>query len=109
MSDSEEENSKTSTLPKFNGKDNGYQLWLMRFKAYAGSKTFSDALEPEFDTKLPDSESEALDSSNAEQKKKISAKKKNIKAMQALTLAFKGPSLMNMIYKSMSDEFPRIC
>ena len=59
MSDSEEE-SKTSTLPKFNGKDKSYQLWMMRFKAYAGSKTFSEALEAGCDSKLPANETATL-------------------------------------------------
>ena len=52
---------KAVSLPKFDGKQESFQLWWMRFSAYARVYQFGDALKDKAEAELPDKEDEVLD------------------------------------------------
>ena len=108
MSDSEDEVKGSNTLPKYNGKGgNDWMMFSIQVKAYGNQKGWGEALDSKIESKLPKKETDTLDLSKAEDVKKSKAKKKNEKAMYALSLAFgKKPKLMNLLLKSKSKDWP---
>ena len=88
-----------SKIPVFDGNSKGYMMWWVRFSAYAVMKNFQRALK--VDPDLP-----AKDSDEPTSEKAAAAKKANEVAMASLTIAFKTESLLNIIFKSMSADWP---
>eukprot|EP00957_Ditylum_brightwellii_P082915 6304514-Ditylum_brightwellii.AAC.1 len=71
----------------FNGEEQNFQNWMIRFMAYAQVKGSSMALT--MGSELPTSEEEigTLNATNADDKKKITTGKWNVLAMSHLTMA----------------------
>ena len=93
-------------LPVFKGKEEDYQVFIKRFVAFARVKGFATALKAGYDKILPKDENtwEGLDKkTNA---KEYRAGVLNNVAIAQLTLALDDPSLMTLIAKSESDEWP---
>ena len=54
---------KTVTLPKWDGSEKTFQMWWVRFQAYAKIYKFNTAIRETAETELPDKDSDALDES----------------------------------------------
>ena len=79
----------------------------MRFIAFATVYKFNkviskDALDPD----MPVSEVEVLDETKDEDKKKIVVKNRNSVAMANLVMAFTSETMMGLVYKVMTNEWP---
>jgi hypothetical protein len=73
----------------FDGSPKTFQLWWMRFVAFATVFKFVEAVNKDApDSDLPTSEAQVLDASNAGDKQKIAAKNRNAVAMANLSMAF---------------------
>ena len=107
MSETEGE-SKSIRIPTFNGNEDQYQKWWIRFKAYAKLAGFSKALvdTPEADLPGDNMEAEALTGSDDATVKKRSAVLRNDKAISSFTLAFETNELLDMVIESQSTEWP---
>ena len=63
--------NKSLVLPIFNGKDEAFQLWWTKFRAFATAKGFINGLL-KADPDMPQKEDEELDPSNdAEEKETV--------------------------------------
>jgi hypothetical protein len=72
-----ENGNKSMKLPTFNGEPKEAQIWLMRFKAYAGVYGFSESINETQDFNLPKSEKAVIDDSTETGKKELKAKRSN--------------------------------
>ena len=99
MSSSE---NKSVILPMFSGKDEDFQVWWTKFKAFATAKGIYEALAGK-EADLPDTQADVLDESKPEEKKKIKARERNSLAMAYLLSAFKSQADMSMAYEVMED------
>jgi hypothetical protein len=97
--------SKSIRLPSFDGEANKFQVWWMRFTAYAGVYRFAQALKESGDSNLPEAE-ELEDEDEEDTEARQNAVKRNAIAMANLTMAFETEALMGMIHKSITDEWP---
>ena len=101
MSDS----NKSVALPTFSGKDEAFQVWWTKFRAFATAKGFVAALLKK-EADLPDREDATLDESDANQKKRIKARERNSLAMAYLLNAFKAEADISLAYETMTDAWP---
>lgn len=97
--------TKSVALPTFNGKDEGFQVWWTKFGAFSTAKGYVQALLGKEDD-LPLTENQALDESDAVEKKKIKARDQNSLAMAYLLSAFKAEADISLAYETMDDEWP---
>ena len=97
---------KNVVLPLFDGKDENFQDWWTKFKAYAGVYGFAKAIKTEPEANLPEVEDDDLDPKDENNKPAIMAMKWNALAMASLTMAFKSNGLMSMVYKSQTNDWP---
>ena len=95
--------SKVS-LPTFDGSRTKYQVWWVRFSAYAQLRKFKAAFEKEDD--LPSSEDAEIDLTKDEGKKQMAAKSRNDLAIALFTLAFTTDSLLAIISGSQDNDWP---
>ena len=65
--------NKSITLPTFSGKDEDFQVWWTKFRAFGTAKGFIDALLSR-ETNLPATEATALNETVDADKPKIKAK-----------------------------------
>ncbi len=66
--------------PSFNGKPGAqFEIWDMKFRAYAQEKNFAEALMDSFKAKMPANEANVLDETIPSEKLQIEAKEKNTK------------------------------
>jgi hypothetical protein len=81
---------KSARLPTFDGTLDTFPVWWTRFKAFAVVHKFEKAIRVNGpDSDLPASDSEAIDESTDDgKKKKSAAKKRNAIAMAHLSMAF---------------------
>ena len=86
-------------VPVFEGTNKSYTMWWVRFSAYAVMKNFSRALVE--DPALPSKESEEAATEDAKL-----AKRANQVAMASLTMAFKTEAMLNLIFRSMTKDWP---
>jgi hypothetical protein len=101
-----ENGNKSIKLQTFNGETKEAQIWLMRFKAYAGVYGFSESIEENPDVHLPKSEKVVIDDSTAIGKMELKARRSNQIALAHLTMAFTTEALMGMIYKARITDWP---
>ena len=94
------------SFPVFDGDAKAYQRWWIRFQAYSRVKGFNVALRKIDDFPEKEEDTEALDPSKADYKKKIVAVKKNALAMAHITLALGTESLLNKVNTVSSEEWP---
>ena len=80
---------KLVKLPTFDGASENFQIWWMRFIAFATVYKFNKAISKDaLDPDMPGSEAEVLDESKDEDKKKIVAKNHNSVVMASLVMVF---------------------
>jgi hypothetical protein len=78
-----------------------------RFEAFAVVHKFEKAIRVDGpDSDLPASDSEAIDESTNDGKKKSATKKRNAIAMAHLLMAFTKEATMQLIYKAKSQAWP---
>ena len=105
---SESNTSETSAkLPLFDGKGENFQLWVVRFNAYAKVKKFKKALEqpnnlPETEDGDRNPDGTGFLPMSPEQKKAV---EENDLAMASFTMAFTSPSLVRMVHASETPEW----
>ena len=98
---------KSVRLPMFDGAPKKFQLWWMRFLAYAMVYKFNEVISKDApDQDMPLNEAEVSDESNDAHKKKIAAKKHNAVAMVNLSMAFTSEGTMGLVYKAMNADWP---
>ena len=97
---------KKMSLPTFSGQEKDFQVWWMRFKAYATLAGFAVAITRTRPDDLPTSEDEELDSDDDDEARQEIVRKANTHAMASLTMAFTTETLMELIVASMTEEWP---
>jgi hypothetical protein len=98
---------KSVRLPMFDGTLDKFPVWWTRFEAFAVVHKFEKAIRVNGpDSDLPTSDSEAIDESTDDGKKKSAAKKRNAIAMAHLSMAFTKEATMRLIYKAKSQAWP---
>ena len=101
------EPSKSVSMPTFSRKEEDYELFWPRFKAYADMKGFAESVDWENpDPDLPTKHNEFSIDADV-RKKQEAAVKRNKSAIAAFTLAFRTKACMNMINEAKSDEYPK--
>ena len=98
--------TKSLRLPTFDGKPEHYQVWITRFRAYAGVLGFSASLKDFGETSLPATEEEDLDELDTVQVPRIKARKRNAVAVANLTMAFTTDKAMSIVYDSATTSWP---
>ena len=99
------ESNKSVVLPTFSGKDEAFQLWWTKFRAFATTKGCIKALLGK-EGDLPNKEDATLDETVPEQKKRIDARSRNSLAMAYLLSAFKAEADVSLAYETMDDNWP---
>ena len=100
------ESSKSVSVPSFNGKNEEYEMFWIRFQAYASLKGFEVSIDPEqMDVELP-VKYNVFDTDADIMKIEKEAIKRNSQAVAAFTLAFKTPALMNLINEGKTADYP---
>lgn len=86
---------KSVKLPTFDGSPKNFQIWWVRFVAYATVYKFDKAISKDaLDPDMPGSEAEELNATDDADKKKIAAKNRNAVAMANLAMAFTSEATM---------------
>ena len=93
-------------LPTFSGEQKDFQIWLMRFKAFACVNGFRAAVERTVDADMPVDDSAVIDEKTADGKIQLKAKRANKVAMANLMMAFVSEGLMGLIHQSMDEKWP---
>ena len=94
---------KSVILPTFDGKDDAFQAWWTRFRAFATAKGVVEALLGR-EAELPNSEGVALDP--ATQDAAIEAKGRDSLAMACLSSAFKAQADVSLACETVDDDWP---
>jgi hypothetical protein len=98
---------KSARLPTFDGMLDKFPVWWTRFEAFAVVHKYEKAIRVNGpDSDLPASDSEAIDESTDDGKKKSVTKKRNAIAMANLSMAFTKEPMMQLIYKAKSQAWP---
>jgi hypothetical protein len=96
--------SKTMhTVPKWDGKAKTFQLWWVRFMAFATVHRFSKALGAVRESAMPTSEDAVIAEETEEGKLQLKAKNRNANAIAQFTMAFITETAMSFIYEGMID------
>jgi len=93
--------SKETYIPTFTGNEDDFNLWWMRFRAFATLAGCAMAIGRVADANLPSD-----DSSPLKDDEEIKARKANFYAMYALTLAFQTETLMDLVRNSCTANWP---
>ena len=95
-------------LPTFTGKKEDFQVWWIRFEAYANLKGFKAAFEDptKGEDDLPATEKEALDLTKDDGKKKKEALDRNAMAVSCFTVAFTTTGLLAIVTGSRNGDWP---
>ena len=93
-------------LPTFDGTPAKFQMWWTRFKAYAAVMGFLPAIQIVKEVNMPTDESEEIDETQEEGKKKAAAKRRNALAVANLTMAFTTEATICLVYESVTEEWP---
>ena len=99
------ERERSVPCPSFNGKDEAFQVWWTKFRAFATTKGFVNALLSR-EQDLPPTENANLDEENETDKAKIKARARNSLAMAYLLSAFKAEADISLAYETMDDDWP---
>ena len=95
---------KSVRMPSFDGAPKNFQVWWMRFKAFATVHRFLQALTIGGETDMPATDATVLDSQL--DVLSIAAKKRNAIAMANLTMAFSSEATMGLAYKAITTDWP---
>ena len=85
---------KTSTIPKFDGKDKRYDMWKIKYKSWCNLNRCGAAIKK--DISLPPADDTEYTTPTEEQKKLIKNRDMNTKAICGMTLAFQTETLINL-------------
>ena len=97
---------KSVKLPVFSGDHKHFQTWWFRFSAFATMWKFKPAVGQTAELDLPESEAAALNTdANVAEKQKM-AKKRNAIAFANLTAALDSPSLIGILMRAQTTEWP---
>ena len=80
-------------------------MFQSKFKAVAAIKGFAEALEPGFESRLPEKENDTLSGSN-EDKEKTKNKIKNALAVHFLTVSFENEEQLGYIEDVRTSDWP---
>jgi hypothetical protein len=98
---------KSARLPMFDGMLDKFPVWWTRFEAFAVVHNFEKAIRVNGpDSDLRASDSEAIDESTDDGKKKSATKKRNAIVMVHLLMAFTKEAMMRLFYKAKSQVWP---
>src|SRR5688572_25611706 len=75
-------------LPTFNSEPKEFQVWLLRFKAFACVHGFKSAVERTVDVNMPVSDSAVIDKTTVDGNLQLKAKRANNVAMANLMMVF---------------------
>ena len=89
-------------LPTWNGSKETWPLWYMQLQAYAGLMRFGQAVTGTKEDDLPSTETESADDTEEE----VAARRRNMQAIYAFTMAFDGTTAMTFLLKAKSKEWP---
>ena len=104
--DDDKLSTKSVKLPVFSGDHKHFQTWWFRFSAFATVWKFKQAVGQTEDPDLPASEGAALNTdANTAEKQKM-AKKRNAIAFANLTTALDSPSLIGILMRAQTTEWP---
>jgi hypothetical protein len=99
---------KSARLPTIDGTLDKFPIWWTRVEAFEVVQKFEKAIRVNGpDSDLPASNSEMIDESTDDGKKKSAAKKKNAIAILQLSMAFTKEAMMQLIYKAKSKAWAR--
>ena len=97
--------NKSIVLPTFNGKDEAFQVWWTKFRAFVTAKGFVATLLGK-EAKMPSKESDALDPTKDADKPKIKVKERNSLGMAHLLQAFKAEADISLVHETMDSDWP---
>ena len=100
------EGISTINGPVFDGDEEKFQSWWIRYQAYNRVKRFSTALKINTDLTEDEVMIKTLDATNEDESKKIVAGKRNVLAMAHLTMALVTEALMKKVNTVCTDEWP---
>ena len=94
-------------LPTFDGQQKNFQVWWIRFGAFATVNNFWQALDENGDENLPSSDRAVIDAKTPEGKLQVIAKKANQMAIANFTMAFTTEATMGLVCHAYTEEWPR--
>lgn len=101
------EQTSSVKLPTFDEKEKNFNMYWIKFKAYAVVKGFLPALQEGGEKDMPPNEEKDLDLADDAEKKHLAAKKRNAMAVASLTMSFNTESLITYATrKSCTEEWP---
>ena len=93
-------------LPETDGDKKTLDMWWTRFYSYAECYGFSECLKATAEADLPASAAAVVDETTDPGKLQAAARKRNKLAVASFTMAFQTESMMSMVYKSKTAEYP---
>jgi hypothetical protein len=96
--------AKAARLPEFDGSHTSFQIWWVRFMAFAMVHKFQQALVIGGEAIMPANDSDPVDETTDAGKLIMKAKDRNARAMANLTLSFTIVS-MGFVYEAMTDAY----
>jgi hypothetical protein len=95
--------TKTVRVPMFDGKRDNFQVWWIRFRAFATAQKFIKAVSKDKEVEMPGKEEDAATDTTAN----AAARSRNDTAVYYLTLAFETPASMKFLFMGMTNpEWP---
>ena len=104
--DDDKLNTKSVKLPVFSGDHKHFQTWWFRFSAFATIWKFKLAVGQTEEPDLPEFEAAAFITDANVAKKQKMAKKRNAIAFANLTAALDSPSLIGILMRAQTTEWP---
>jgi hypothetical protein len=99
--------AKSWRLPVFDGMYEKFQIWWVRFIAFATVFKFAEALKSGGESALIGlRDADMIDETTNDGKEQAAAKKRNAIAMANLTMAFTSETTMGLVWKAMSSDWP---
>jgi hypothetical protein len=95
---------KSVRMPTFSGTEGEFQIFWVRYRAYAEVHDFARALV--LDPDMPSSNAVLIDEATTEGKLQKAAVKRNKTAMANFTMAFTIEGTMSLIYKAERRDWP---
>ena len=97
---------ETVRMPTFSGDQKDFQVWWIRFQAYATVAGFKIAIGRTKSNEMPADESIAIDETTEQGKKQFAAKKANGIAMASLTMALTSEGSIGIITQAFDQDWP---
>ena len=96
---------KSVELPKFSGKRDEFQVWWIKFQAFAVAKGLFSVMK-ETSANLPSTQEEVMDMTDEKQKVMDRQRTLNGILIAYLTSAFKSQSDLTIVFETMTDDWP---